>query len=188
MSANEIELTFIRCPSCKNLMPSTAVKCGMCGFDLGGGDDVSEEQQKKPRLRQKTFSARADELSGSDHSAGLTTDKIPDEENVSSHEHSEEPPYRFSDEAYSKPVQQEVTEDKNIPREERSGPLRFSDDTTTHTTNHDESVAEVSHENSRTDVSPQAEGDAPPGKKENESVKRKVLSPERRLHLSVRPR
>ncbi len=57
MSANEIELTFIRCPSCKSLMPSTAVKCGMCGFDLGSGDEdtSTRELQRKSRLRQKTF-------------------------------------------------------------------------------------------------------------------------------------
>ena len=34
MSASEIELTFIRCSSCKSLMPSTASRCGMCGMDL----------------------------------------------------------------------------------------------------------------------------------------------------------
>lgn len=64
MSANEIELTFIRCPSCKSLMPSTAVKCGMCGFDLGGEEDSfqPQQQEKKSRIRQNTFSGPIDDF------------------------------------------------------------------------------------------------------------------------------
>lgn len=65
MSANEIELTFIRCPSCKSLMPSTAVKCGMCGFDLGSGEDdfgMQDAKHKKTRLRQQTFSGEIEDF------------------------------------------------------------------------------------------------------------------------------
>lgn len=54
MASNEIELTFIRCPSCKSLMPSTAHKCGMCGLNMDEEDAAPTE--KKLRLRQRTNS------------------------------------------------------------------------------------------------------------------------------------
>lgn len=34
MSASETELTFIRCPSCRSLVPSVAVRCRMCGHQF----------------------------------------------------------------------------------------------------------------------------------------------------------
>lgn len=64
MSAQEIVLKFIKCPSCKSLMPSTAVKCGMCGFELKTvEDEVASENLKKSRLRQRTTSLPGDFLS-----------------------------------------------------------------------------------------------------------------------------
>lgn len=53
MASNEIELTFIRCPSCKSLMPSTAHKCGMCGLNMDSDDEVQPE--RKVRLRQRSM-------------------------------------------------------------------------------------------------------------------------------------
>ena len=50
MSADEIELTFVRCPNCKCLMPSAADKCGMCGFQRG----EAAESRSKNRLRQQS--------------------------------------------------------------------------------------------------------------------------------------
>ncbi len=50
MSANEIELTFIRCQNCKSLMPSTATACGMCGFKKG----EQQDGKSKVRLRQES--------------------------------------------------------------------------------------------------------------------------------------
>jgi hypothetical protein len=81
MSANEIELTFIRCPSCKSLMPSTAVKCGMCGFDLGAGDDDRpiSEPVKKSRLRQKTFTGNLEDLERSEESFEAREGRNPEE-------------------------------------------------------------------------------------------------------------
>lgn len=57
MSSNEIELTFIRCPSCKSLMPSTAHKCGMCGLNMdeeGPESSPTENTEKRLRLRQRS--------------------------------------------------------------------------------------------------------------------------------------
>lgn len=53
MASNEIELTFIRCPSCKSLMPSTAHKCGMCGLNMDSEEEVQPE--RKLRLRQRSM-------------------------------------------------------------------------------------------------------------------------------------
>ncbi len=68
MASNEIELTFIRCPSCKSLMPSTANKCGMCGLNMTDEDFSSTE--KKPRIRQRTTS---------DLSRGIESDEAQEE-------------------------------------------------------------------------------------------------------------
>jgi hypothetical protein len=97
MSANEIELTFIRCPSCKSLMPSTANKCGMCGFDLMAEDDENQscEPIKKSRLRKKTFTGSIDELENSDESfmnRGLVISEVSEslsQENQATDDHFE---------------------------------------------------------------------------------------------------
>jgi len=50
MSADELELTFIRCTNCKSLMPSAAEKCGMCGFQRSEESTIKSRQ----RLRQQS--------------------------------------------------------------------------------------------------------------------------------------
>ena len=56
----EQDIAFIRCPSCNSLIPSTATRCRMCGFNLAGEEDVSVQEQKPGgRVKQKTVSLDA---------------------------------------------------------------------------------------------------------------------------------
>ncbi|HMO17047.1 MAG TPA: FHA domain-containing protein [Oligoflexia bacterium] len=74
MSTQEIVLKFIKCPSCKSLMPSTAVKCGMCGFELKVvEEEPSSESVRKGRLRQRTTSFAGDLISGEQHQSSEDT-------------------------------------------------------------------------------------------------------------------
>jgi len=106
MSANEIELTFIRCPSCKSLMPSSAVKCGMCGFELDSGNDknvgASSPENRKTRLRQRTGSGSVDDLIDQSEESESSVDS---EENASRKEQQtvESPRPRFAPVDESRP-------------------------------------------------------------------------------------
>ena len=65
MSTEETELRFIRCPSCRSLVPAVAVRCRMCGhyFEDDGSEaalDTVEQEKKKSRVRQRTLSVSKD--------------------------------------------------------------------------------------------------------------------------------
>jgi hypothetical protein len=64
MSSETTELTFVRCPSCRSLVPATATRCRICNNPLEGGgkSDESEASKAASRIRQKTISASADEV------------------------------------------------------------------------------------------------------------------------------
>ncbi len=73
MTAEEAELTFIRCPSCRSLIPAIATRCRMCGhqFEKGGsatnapaagGASSDETQPAKSRVRQRTASTSPSEV------------------------------------------------------------------------------------------------------------------------------
>ncbi|RMG42590.1 MAG: FHA domain-containing protein [Candidatus Dadabacteria bacterium] len=58
MSTDSTELTFVRCPSCRSLVPAVSTRCRMCGASLeadGGTSQTSGEDQGIPRVRQKTI-------------------------------------------------------------------------------------------------------------------------------------
>lgn len=58
MSADSSELTFVRCPSCRSLVPAASSRCKMCGagLDANAQADQSEEERKKTgRVRQNTL-------------------------------------------------------------------------------------------------------------------------------------
>ncbi|MCC6933395.1 MAG: FHA domain-containing protein [Deltaproteobacteria bacterium] len=69
MSADDSELTFIRCPSCRSLVPAVASRCRMCGTALAGSTESktptapNEDQlaEKASRVRKKTISLEGEE-------------------------------------------------------------------------------------------------------------------------------
>jgi hypothetical protein len=66
MASETSELTFVRCPSCRSLVPVTASRCRICNNPLeGGGKAADGDTGKQPgRVRQKTVTASAEELMG----------------------------------------------------------------------------------------------------------------------------
>ena len=67
MGTDSTELTFIRCPSCKSLVPAASPRCRMCGSALEASKKSSESEdagQKKnnfQRARQHTINVNAEE-------------------------------------------------------------------------------------------------------------------------------
>ena len=61
MTTEETEITFIRCPSCRSLVPSVATRCRMCGHQFQKADGaaaqpVDDSREKRSRIRQRTIS------------------------------------------------------------------------------------------------------------------------------------
>ena len=80
MGAEETELTFVRCPSCRSLIPAVATRCRMCGFVLkenGTSESAAEPasppplDSKKSRVRQRSVSLSKAELSELKSDLGL---------------------------------------------------------------------------------------------------------------------
>lgn len=80
MSIDSTELTFVRCPSCRSLVPAAQTKCRMCGasLDTSGSDAKSEthdqEAAKPGRVKQRTMFGAKSELSSA---AGQVRDEVP---------------------------------------------------------------------------------------------------------------
>lgn len=64
MASETSELTFVRCPSCRSLVPASASRCRICNNQLEGAANVAGSDANRPpaRVRQKTISASAEEL------------------------------------------------------------------------------------------------------------------------------
>lgn len=56
MATDRTELTFIRCPSCRSLVPALSKACRMCGASLDGVTKGEEQEKKSGRVRQRTMS------------------------------------------------------------------------------------------------------------------------------------
>lgn len=72
MASETSELTFVRCPTCRSLVPASASRCRICNATLeaaGKGAD-GDGQGAAGRVRQKTVTASADEVA--DIVAGAT--------------------------------------------------------------------------------------------------------------------
>ncbi len=70
MSSDSTELHFVRCPSCRSLVPASSKTCRMCGAALEAGakgEDPSSESRRSGRVRQRTMSTAADELNSAVH-------------------------------------------------------------------------------------------------------------------------
>ncbi|NDC37773.1 MAG: hypothetical protein EBZ48_06940, partial [Proteobacteria bacterium] len=59
MSTDSTELTFVRCPSCRSLVPAISTRCRMCGATLeasAAAEEGEQEPRKSGRVRQRTMS------------------------------------------------------------------------------------------------------------------------------------
>lgn len=68
MASEETELTFIRCPGCRSLVPAIATRCRMCGFQFDKHNepvrtDSVEALKQRARVRQRTVSVGREEVS-----------------------------------------------------------------------------------------------------------------------------
>jgi hypothetical protein len=63
MSSESTELSFIRCPSCRSLVPSLSTRCRMCGYVMKTPAPEQDVDQKKiNRVRQRTMSTSQQEV------------------------------------------------------------------------------------------------------------------------------
>jgi len=64
MASETSELTFVRCPSCRSLVPASAHRCRICNNTLEGSGKGGEGDAGRAtgRVRQKTISANAEDL------------------------------------------------------------------------------------------------------------------------------
>lgn len=63
MATDSTELTFVRCSSCRSLVPAVSTRCRMCGAGLDASDKREPEGERQPsRVRQRTLSATDSEL------------------------------------------------------------------------------------------------------------------------------
>ncbi len=59
MATDSTELTFVRCPSCRSLVPAASTRCRMCGAALDSSqkaNDADADAKKSGRVRQRTMS------------------------------------------------------------------------------------------------------------------------------------
>jgi hypothetical protein len=80
MSASN-DLTFIRCASCRSLVPAVSSRCRMCGNSLRPEEsECSDEERRSPRVRQPTTSLTGEETEWlRDESSALNTDYVEEE-------------------------------------------------------------------------------------------------------------
>lgn len=70
MSTDSTELTFIRCPSCRSLVPAVSPRCRMCGAVLdgnkseasGGADSNTASKKATSRVRQQTVAVSDNDI------------------------------------------------------------------------------------------------------------------------------
>lgn len=82
MSTDSTELTFIRCPSCRSLVPAVSTRCRMCGASLDAAATQAEggENRAAGRVRQRTMSTTPQS------EFGQAVDRLRDEVNTGSTE------------------------------------------------------------------------------------------------------
>lgn len=64
MATDSTELTFVRCPSCRSLVPAVSTRCRMCGagLDPNSHADTTDTDAQGGRVRQRTMSQPQSEL------------------------------------------------------------------------------------------------------------------------------
>ena len=108
MSTDSTELTFVRCPSCRSLVPAISSRCRMCGATIDAAVKPEEEADRgtRPpsRVRQRTMSQPGSELNE-------VTDRVRDESSNKTRESMTVVPVReaVSDEVEGAPGEMDVT-------------------------------------------------------------------------------
>lgn len=63
MASETSDLTFVRCPSCRSLVPASASRCRICNNPLDGlNKDEPDQSKAAGRVRQKTITASPQEV------------------------------------------------------------------------------------------------------------------------------
>jgi len=64
MASETSDLTFVRCPSCRSLVPASATRCRICNNPLDGlsRDDGDSSKGASARVRQKTITATPEDV------------------------------------------------------------------------------------------------------------------------------
>ena len=63
MATDSTNLTFVRCPSCRSLVPAISARCRMCGAALETADGANDPAARRiSRVRQRTMSSPYSEL------------------------------------------------------------------------------------------------------------------------------
>lgn len=63
MASETSDLTFVRCPSCRSLVPASASRCRICNNPLDGlGKEEPDQSKSGGRVRQKTITASPQEV------------------------------------------------------------------------------------------------------------------------------
>ncbi len=65
MASEANELTFVRCPTCRSLVPASAARCRICNASLESkkdSDDLKDQPTESGRVRQRTVSAKPEEV------------------------------------------------------------------------------------------------------------------------------
>lgn len=119
MSSDSTKLTFVRCPSCRSLVPAVSTRCRMCGATLDRSEESEELQHEhKPtgRVRQRTMSQPDNEVQ--DAAGQLRDQETEAEPEESSYEQSSPVPLyeevedpQFADSEYERdPLADFITE------------------------------------------------------------------------------
>ncbi len=78
MASESSELTFVRCPSCRSLVPASASRCRICNNPLEASGAASGGDAAKTsggRVRQRTISAQSDELLAAPDESAIVADE-----------------------------------------------------------------------------------------------------------------
>ena len=148
MTTEETELTFVRCPSCRSLVPAVATRCRMCGHSFTEENETSSPEQssekKRSRVRQRTISVSRDEVDEMSH----TSNDIDDGPTPTEHEEASAvseplPDFDFGGAANEK---EPVVEVRKAPEEEstESRPRKPSGVSAEHTNKIDSPTSDFS--------------------------------------------
>jgi hypothetical protein len=79
MASETSELTFVRCPTCRSLVPASASRCRICNATLEAGEQApsGDGQAGSGRVRQKTVTASPDEVADMVASASTPAEPPP---------------------------------------------------------------------------------------------------------------